>query len=68
MWWLVFTAVDLYLGLVALDVFARSGTVAPEKLPRLAIAKRVVIVSLVVVGLLIICTLLSGSLFPFHHS
>ncbi|MBZ5719530.1 MAG: hypothetical protein LAO03_04035 [Acidobacteriia bacterium] len=54
MWWLVFAAVDLYIGLVALDLLARSDAVPPEKLPRLAIAKKVVLVSLVFVGVALV--------------
>jgi hypothetical protein len=60
MWWLVFTAVDLYLGLIALDVMARSEAIAPEKLPRLAVAKKVVIASLVVVAVLLVMMIWRG--------
>ena len=60
MWWLVFTAVDLYLGLVTLDVLARSEAIAPEKLPRLAIAKKIVIASLVVVAVLLVIVIWRG--------
>ena len=49
MWWFVFTAVDLYIGVVALDLLARSGSISPEKLPRLAVARKVTFLSLAVV-------------------
>jgi hypothetical protein len=54
MWWLVFTAVDLYIGLIALDVMVRSGSIPPHKLPGVAIAKRVLIASLAVVGIALV--------------
>jgi len=38
-WWLVFTGVDLYIGLIALDVLGRSGSAPPEKQSRLAVVK-----------------------------
>jgi hypothetical protein len=51
MWWLVFTAVDIYIGLVALDVMAKSGSIPPHKLRGVAIAKKVLVALLVVVGI-----------------
>jgi hypothetical protein len=54
MWWLVFTAVDLYIGLIALDVMARSGSIPSHKLRGVAIAKKVLIAALVVTGVLLI--------------
>ncbi|MBZ5597694.1 MAG: hypothetical protein LAN83_05170 [Acidobacteriia bacterium] len=54
MWWLVFTAVDLYIGLVALDVMVRSGSIPPHKLKSVAIAKKILIASLVVVGIALV--------------
>lgn len=59
-WWLVFTGVDLYIGLIALDVLARSESVPPEKLPRLAIVKKVVIAALAVVAILLVVTIWRG--------
>jgi hypothetical protein len=44
MWWLLFTAVDLYVGIVVLDVMSRSGSIAAEKLPRLAVTKKMLFV------------------------
>jgi hypothetical protein len=41
MWWTAFTAVDLYIGLVILDVMASS--VPPHKLGRLRATRNVVI-------------------------
>lgn len=43
MWWIVFTAVDLYLGLIVIDVLARSESLPPEKLHRLAVGKKILI-------------------------
>jgi Mn2+/Fe2+ NRAMP family transporter len=44
MWWIVFTAVDLYIGIVVLKTMESS--VPPEKRKRLKIAERVVLVLL----------------------
>jgi hypothetical protein len=44
MWWIVFTAVDLYIGLVVLKVMAAS--VPPEKQRQSVIAERVIFVGL----------------------
>jgi hypothetical protein len=49
MWWIVFTAVDLYIGLVVLDAMAPS--LPPEKQRRLVLAKKVILAS---IGLLAI--------------
>ena len=57
MWWLVFTAVDLYIGLIALDVMAKSGSIPPHKLRGVGIAKKVLIVALVGVGIALVVTL-----------
>jgi hypothetical protein len=40
-WWIVFTAADLYIGLIVLETLAPS--LPPEKLARLKVAKKVVI-------------------------
>ncbi|GEM_PF-3697441 len=51
--WLIFTAVDLYIGVVALDLM--KGTVPPEKLPRLAVVKKILIAAtLVVVAMIVV--------------
>ena len=55
MWWILFTAVDLYIGLVVLDALAPS--LPPEEQRRLAVAKKVIIAS---IGLLAIALLASG--------
>ena len=43
--WTIFTAVDLWIGIVLLDMMAT--TVPPEKLPRLRAARKVVFALLV---------------------
>ena len=42
MGWTIFTAIDLYVGVVLLDLMATS--LPPEKLPRLRKAKEVVLI------------------------
>ena len=44
MWWLVFTAIDLYLGVVVIDTLARGESLSDEKRHRLAKAKKVTLV------------------------
>jgi len=44
MWWIVFTAVDLYIGLVVLKTLEPS--VPPQKQKRLKTAERVILVLL----------------------
>jgi hypothetical protein len=39
MWWLLFTAVDLYVGIIVLKVM--EPTLPPEKLPRVRVVSRV---------------------------
>jgi hypothetical protein len=41
MWWTLFTAADLYVGLIVLDAMASS--VPPEKLSRLRTARKIVL-------------------------
>jgi hypothetical protein len=41
MWWTLFTAADLYIGLIVLDAMASS--VPPEKLGRLRTARKIVL-------------------------
>ena len=48
MWWLVFTAADLYIGIVCLDVMSKSGAIPEHKLKRLAVAKKIAIGLLVI--------------------
>lgn len=48
MWWTVFGAIDLYIGLIILDTL--KGTAPPEKQKRLAIARKITIVMLVLTG------------------
>jgi hypothetical protein len=45
MWWIVFTAVDLYIGLIVLDTMIPS--LPAEKRRRAYLAKKVVVISLV---------------------
>ena len=45
MWWIVFTAVDLYIGLVVLKTMASS--VPDEKKPRMVVAERMIYAGLV---------------------
>ena len=49
MWWIVFAAVDVYIGLVILDLLARS--MPPEKMPRMKIAKKALVAILVALGM-----------------
>ncbi len=49
MWWIVFAAVDVYIGLVVLDLLARSAP--PEKMPRIRIARKIMIVTLVALAI-----------------
>lgn len=53
MWWIVFTAVDLYIGLVVLDAVA-SG-LPPEKQPRLAVAKKVIVALIGLLAIAFVC-------------
>ncbi len=56
MWWIVFTAVDLYIGLVILDALAPS--LAAEKVPRIKSAKRVIVVLLVLSAIALLVVLI----------
>jgi len=49
MWWIVFTAVDLYIGLIVLDTLIPS--LPAEKRCRAHLAKKVVVVSLVLLAI-----------------
>jgi cell division protein FtsL len=40
-WWTIFTAVDLYIGLIILDSLA--GTIPPEKQKRLGMARKAIL-------------------------
>jgi hypothetical protein len=57
MWWILFTAVDLYIGLIILDVMAKSGSIPPQKLPRLQVAKKITIGAIAVLGLVFLAKL-----------
>jgi cell division protein FtsL len=46
MWWTIFTAADLYIGLIALD--AMTPSISAEKLGRLRVARKVILALLVV--------------------
>jgi len=46
MWWTIFTAADLYIGLIVLDAMASS--IRVEKLGRLRTARKVILALLVV--------------------
>jgi len=50
-WWTIFTAADLYIGLIVLDAMAAS--IPQQKLPRLRIARRVVLALLIVSGVVL---------------
>jgi len=55
MWWILFTAVDLYIGLIILDALAPA--VPAEKLLGLAMAKKLVIALLVLTTLAFLAAL-----------
>lgn len=42
MFWIIFTAVDLYVGLVIIDLLARSQSLTPGQQRRAAIAKKLI--------------------------
>ena len=46
MWWILFTAADLYIGIIVLDAMASS--IPPEKQRRLALVKKILWVSIAV--------------------
>ena len=54
MWWLIFTAIDLYLGVVIIDTLVRGDSVSNEKRNRLVKAKKLTLVlfGLTVLGIL----------------
>jgi hypothetical protein len=56
MWWIVFTAVDLYIGLVVLDALVPS--LPAEKVPRIKSAKKVIIVLLVLSAIALLVVLI----------
>jgi len=57
-WWIAFTAIDLYLGLIVIDVLARSESLSPQKLRRLAVVKKVVIAAISVLAVVFVVKLL----------
>ncbi len=54
MWWLIFTALDLYLGVVIIDTLARGDSVSNEKRDRLVKARKLTLVlfGLTILGIL----------------
>lgn len=53
MFWLIFTAIDLYVGVIAIDLM--KGNVPPEKLARLAVVKKILITAtLIVVAMIVV--------------
>ena len=52
MFWLIFTAVDIYIGLIVLD--QTLPTLPAEKQPRLRMVKKALIASLIVVMIMIL--------------
>ena len=56
MWWILFTAVDLYIGLVVLDALMPS--LSTEKRQRANLVKKVVLVLLVVLAIALAAALI----------
>jgi uncharacterized membrane protein YidH (DUF202 family) len=56
MWWIVFTAVDLYIGLVVLDALIPS--LPAEKRRRANVAKEIVVVLLVLLAIALAAVLI----------
>jgi hypothetical protein len=56
MWWIVFTAVDLYIGLIVLDTLIPS--LPPEKRKRANVAKKIVVVLLVLLAIALAAVLM----------
>jgi hypothetical protein len=52
MWWTIFTAADLYIGLIVIDAMAPSTPV--EKLGRLRVARKVILALLVVSAIVLL--------------
>ena len=55
MWWILFTAADLYIGIIVLDAMASS--IPPEKQQRLALVKKVLWVSIAVLAIAFVAKL-----------
>lgn len=55
MWWTLFTAADLYIGLIVLD--AMKPSVAPEKVPTLQAARKMVLLLLAACGIVLLVQL-----------
>jgi len=51
-WWIIFTAVDLYIGLIVLDALAPS--LHPEKRNRVAVAKKITLGLLALTGIALV--------------
>ena len=60
MWWLAFTAIDLYVGVVLLDMLAKSDAVPAEKHQRLIWAKRITVVLLALTILALLVKAIAG--------
>jgi hypothetical protein len=58
-WWLLFTAVDLYLGLIILDTLACAESVPHERRARLLLIKKLTIGLLIVTAIAIILVFVS---------
>jgi len=56
MWWILFTAVDLYIGLIVLDTLIPS--LPPEKRDRAKVAKKIVVVLLVLLAIALAAVLI----------
>jgi hypothetical protein len=56
MWWIVFTAVDLYIGLVILDTLIPS--LPAEKCYRANLAKKIIVVLLVLLAIALAAVLI----------
>jgi hypothetical protein len=52
MWWTIFTAADLYIGLIVIDAMAPS--IPAEKLGRLRVARKVILALLVVSAIVLL--------------
>ena len=52
MWWILFTAADLYIGIIVLDAMASS--IPPEKQRRLALVKKILWISIAVLAVALV--------------
>ena len=56
MWWTLFTAVDLYVGLIVLD--SLRPTLPPEKQKRLVVARKVILVLLALTAMVFVAQIM----------